>query len=436
MLKAHEYQRRRKNLMASIGKNAIAIFAAAPEHIRNNDVHHRYRQDSDFWYLTGFNEPEAVAVLLPERPQGEFILFCRERNPDKEQWEGARAGTEGAIADYHADDAFPIDDIDEILPALMENRARIYYTLGRHLDFDKQIIHWLQQVRAQSLRGATTPSEFIDLDFLVHEQRLFKNSAEVKLMQKAAYISAQAHIRAMQQCRAGMFEYQLEAEILYDLNRHGMDTAYPSIVGGGANGCVLHYTANNQALKEGDLVLIDAGGEYQGYAADITRTFPVSGRFSPAQREVYEVVLAAQQAAIDATVAGNDWNTPHQNCVLELVRGLKDLGLLSGSLAQILKKQSYRRFYMHRTGHWLGMDVHDVGDYQIDGKWRELEAGMVTTVEPGLYINADKDIPKRFRNIGIRIEDDVLINQTGNTVLSSHAPKDIASIEQLVGSGA
>ncbi len=431
----NEFARRRRQLMRSMGEDAVAIIPAAVEHIRNRDVYHRYRQDSDFLYLTGFPEPQAVAVLIPGRAQGEAILFCREKDPEKETWDGLRAGQEGAVADYGFDDAFPITDIDDILPGLLENRERVFYTMGCNAEFDKHMMEWLNRVRAQVRMGIRAPSEFVDLDHQLHDYRLYKSRAEIAAMRKAAKVSARAHQRAMRACQAGMFEYQIEAELLYEFNKAGMRTAYPSIVGGGKNACILHYIDNADRLVEGDLLLIDAGAEHQGYAADITRTFPVSGEFSPAQRELYELTLEAQLAAIDKTVAGNHWDDPHAAAVAVLTRGLKELGLLQGSLQRLIKDQAYRRFYMHRTGHWLGMDVHDVGDYKIDEQWRLLEPRMVATVEPGLYIGAAADIPARFHHIGIRIEDDVLITNDGFDVLSKDLPKDVASIEALVGSG-
>ncbi|MGM0563108.1 MAG: Xaa-Pro aminopeptidase [Pseudomonadota bacterium] len=434
-MKQTELKRRRRQLMNSMGEGGIAILPAAPEHIRNRDVYHDYRQDSDFLYLTGFSEPESVAVLIPGREQGEFILFCRERDPEKETWDGLRAGQEGAVNEYGADDAFPITDIDDILPGLMENRERVYYTMGRNPVFDKHMMDWLNRVRSGARRGVRAPGEFIDLDHQLHEYRLFKSRGELSAMRKAAKVAASGHKRAMAACRPGVREYQIEAELLYEFRRNNMTTAYPSIVGGGRNGCILHYIDNRDELHDGDLLLIDAGAEYQGYASDITRTFPVNGQFTPAQREVYEIVLEAQLAAIEKTVPGNNWDDPHQAALKVLVGGLVSLGLLQGKVSDLIESGDYRRFYMHRTGHWLGMDVHDVGDYKVDENWRLLEPGMVTTVEPGLYIAAADDIPERFHNIGIRIEDDVAVTKDGYEVLSRDVPKDVESIEALVGTG-
>lgn len=435
MIKPTEYARRRRQLMRSMGEDSIAIISAAPERSRNRDVLYPYRQDSDFWYLTGFTEPDAVAVLIPKRKQGEFILFCRDKDPEKELWDGLRAGTEGAVDIYGADDAFPIDDIDDILPGLMENRERVYCTMGRNPDFDKHTMDWLNRVRSHARQGVRSPHEFRDLDYLLHDYRLVKSADEVRLMRKAAKVSAKAHVRAMKMCAPNKMEYEIEAEILHEFNKNNMTFAYPSIVGGGKNGCVLHYIENNHVLNEGELLLIDAGAEYRGYAADITRTFPINGAFTSAQKELYELVLEAQEAAIAKTVAGNHWNEPHEATVNVLTRGLKELGLLKGTLKQLVSTHAYRKFYMHRTGHWLGMDVHDVGDYKVDEEWRLLEKGMVTTVEPGLYIRPERGVPKAFHNIGIRIEDDVLVTKAGYDVLTKDVPKDVVSIEALVGAG-
>lgn len=429
----YEFSSRRRELMDMIGKGSIAILPTAPQRIRNRDALYPYRADSDFYYLTGFPEPEAVAVLIPERSQGEYLLFCRERNPEKETWDGRRAGLEGACELYGADDAFPITDLDDILPGLLENCQRIYYPMGVYADFDSQVVGWINQLRERSRAGVHAPSALVSLDHLLHDMRLYKSDAELDLMRRAAEISVNAHKRAMQTCRAGMYEYQLEAEILYEFNRGGSRApAYASIVGGGENGCILHYVENNCVLKDGDLVLIDAGAEFENYAADITRTFPVNGRFSPAQKQVYEIVLAAQAAAI-ATIRPNvAWNAPHEAAVRVLTAGLREMGLLSGDLETLISEESYKRFYMHRTGHWLGMDVHDVGDYKIEAEWRLLEPGMVMTVEPGLYIPASPDVDPRWWNIGIRIEDDILVTAEGCEVLTAAMPKTVVEIEQLM----
>ena len=424
---------RRRDVMQHMG-SGVAIIPTAPVQVRNRDVDYLFRPDSDFFYLTHFPEPEAVMVLVPERPQGEYILFCRERDPEKEIWDGYRAGLEGACEQYGADDAFPIDDIDEILPGLLENRDKVFCNIGRYPEFDKRLMGWVNDVRAKSRNGVHAPGEFVDLDHIVHEMRLFKRADEVRTMRRAAKISAQAHVRAMHVCKPGMYEYQIEAELLHEFRRSGSQyPAYPPIVGSGANGCILHYIENDAQMKKGDLLLIDAGCELDGYASDITRTFPVSGRFSAEQKAIYEIVLAAQHAAIEQVKPGKHWNDPHEAAVKVLVDGLLDLKLLKGKAQDVIEKQEYRKFYMHRTGHWLGMDVHDVGDYKIDGIWRLLEPGLTMTVEPGLYIAAgQKGINDRWWNIGIRIEDDVLVTKDGCEVLSIDAPKAIDDIETLM----
>ncbi len=435
-MNSNEFAKRRKQLMRMMGPDAVAIIAAAPVRIRNRDVEFSYRQDSDFAYLTGFPEPEAVAVLIPGRKQAEYILFCRERDPVMETWNGYRAGQEGACEIYGADDSFPITDIDDILPGLLEGRARVYYTVGEHPEFDQRVFGWINRIREGARRGVRPPDEYVSLEHLLHDMRLFKSKAEIKNMREAARISVEAHRRAMQICRPGLTEYQIEAEYLYHFRKNRSEPAYPPIVGGGNNACVLHYTENADELIDGDLLLVDAGAEFDYYAADITRTFPVNGRFSPAQRALYEVVLAAQEAAISKTRAGTHWNIPHMAAVETLTAGLVELGLLKGKLRPLIKNESYRRFYMHRTGHWLGMDVHDVGDYKVGDQWRVLEPGMVLTVEPGLYIPVDsKGVAKKWWGIGIRIEDDVLVTRAGADVLTSGAPKQVDEIEALMGAG-
>ncbi|MFV8836368.1 Xaa-Pro aminopeptidase [Aquisalimonas sp.] len=428
-----EYARRRRELMNLMGDNAVAVVAAAPERPRNRDVVHPYRQDSDFHYLSGFPEPDAVLVLIPGREHGEFVLFCRERDPEKEVWDGPRAGQDGACERYGADDAFPIDDIDEILPGMLEDKHRLYCTMGLNPDFDHAILGWVNQVRTRARAGARTPGEFVALEHLLHEMRLIKSPAELEQMREAAQVSAEAHRRAMVVCRPGMAEYALEAEFQYVFRRSNGWQAYPPIVGGGRNGCILHYIENNATLRDGDLVLIDAGVELDCYASDITRTFPVNGRFTPEQRAVYEIVLAAQEAAIAAVQPGNHWNMPHEAALRVLVQGLVDLELLHGDVDQLIADEAYRPFFMHRTGHWLGMDTHDVGDYRIDGEWRLLEPGMVVTVEPGLYIaDSIPEVDPRWHNIGVRIEDDVAVTATGHDILSAGVPKTVADVESAM----
>ena len=436
MIQPSEYARRRKQLMRMAGGDAILIVAAAPERLRNNDAHYPYRQDSDLHYLSGFPEAGAVLALVPGRAAGEVILFCRERDAERERWDGPRVGTEGAVERFGMDDAFPIDDIDDILPGLIEGRERVYYHFGRDVDFDLRLISWINRLRAQVRHGVRPPHEFVALSHLLHDLRLYKSRAEIRLMKRSAQIGAAAHVRAMQTTRPGQNEHEVEAELLHVLRKHGAVPSYEPIVGGGANACVLHYRANNAPLRDGDMLLIDAGAEYECYASDITRTFPVNGRFTPPQRALYELVLEAQHAAIDEVRAGRAFDAYHETAVRVLTRGLIRLGLLAGPLERNLREQTYRAFYMHKTGHWLGLDVHDVGDYRIDGEFRQLEAGMVVTVEPGLYIPpAAKGVPVRYRGIGIRIEDDVVVTDGAPVVLSADAPKDVAAIEALMAAG-
>ncbi len=430
-----EFKRRRRQLMRMMGPRSIAILPAAPQATRNRDVHYPYRQDSDFHYLTGFPEPEAMAVLVPGRAHGEYVLFCRERDPDKERWDGARAGQEGARELYGADDSFPIDDLGDILPGMLEQCERVFYAMGCNPGLDQQLAEWVNRIRCASRSGAQGPQEFVALDHYLHDMRLYKSRSEIKQMRTAARISAAAHMELMRNCRPGMMEFELEAIFAHACARSGArQQAYSSIVGGGANACVLHYVENSARLEDGDLVLIDAGCEYDCYASDITRTFPVNGRFSPPQRELYELVLAAQDAAIRKVKPGNHWNDPHQAAVRTLTKGLVELGVLKGQVTRLVRQEAYRALYMHRTGHWLGMDVHDVGDYKVDGSWRLLEPGMVLTVEPGLYVPAGtKGVARKWWNIGIRIEDDVLVTKDGHEVLSRGAPKQVDEIETLMG---
>jgi len=385
-----ERARRRKNLMRAIGKDSIAIIPAAPVKSRSRDTDYAYRQDSDFYYLTGFLEPESVAVLISGRKAAEYILFCRERDELMETWNGRRLGVDRAPEALDADDAFPIDDIDDILPGLLEGRERVFYS------------------------------------------RLSKSRAELGLLRKAAKLSAQGHMAAMKRCEPGCMEYELEAELIATYRAAGAEHSFLPIIGGGANGCILHYTENNMELHDGDMVLIDSGAEWQGYAGDISRSFPVNGTFSEAQRELYEIVLEANLAAIDKVVSGNHWNDPHEAAVRVITKGLVKLGLLKGELRKLIKDEDYRRFFMHRTGHWLGLDVHDVGDYKVDDKWRLLEPGMVLTIEPGLYVPDARDIPKRFRNTGIRVEDNVVVTEAEPEVITSAVPKSVEEIEALM----
>jgi Xaa-Pro aminopeptidase len=429
---AKEFVRRRKHLMELIGTSGIAILVAAPERVRSRDTLYVYRQDSDFYYLTGFLEPEAVAVLIPGRPQGEFLVFCRERNPEREQWDGPRAGPEGAVAAYGADDAFPISDLDDILPGLLERSDRVYYSIGVN-EFDQKLLGFIQTLNSKRQSGHA-PSDLVALDHLLHEMRLFKSRAETAAMRQAARIAVSAHSRAMRACQPGMKEYELEAEFVHEFRRHGAECSYPPIVAAGVNACILHYRSNDAPLQDGDLVLIDAGCEHGMYASDVTRTFPVNGRFSAPQRELYEIVLEANHAATAKALPGNHWKDPHDAAVLAVTRGLKDLGLLEGRVSQLVKTQAYRQFFMHKTGHWLGLDVHDVGDYKVADHWRLLEPGMVMTIEPGIYVSAtDKSVEKRWRGIGIRIEDDVHVTREVPEVLTQGLPTTVQEIERHMG---
>ncbi|MEJ1403310.1 MAG: aminopeptidase P N-terminal domain-containing protein, partial [Candidatus Sedimenticola sp. (ex Thyasira tokunagai)] len=423
-----EFKRRRRQLMRMMGEGSIAILPSAPVARRNRDVDYSYRPDSDFYYITGFSEPYSVAVLIPGREHAEYVLFCRERDPEKEVWDGTRAGQEGAQIIYGADDSFPIGDLNDILPRMLEQCERVFYAMGCNPELDKQMSEWINGIRTHSRAGSHGPLEFIALDHYLHDMRLYKSRSEISAMRKAAQISSRAHKRAMKFCRPGLMEWQLEAEINYECAKAGaLHQAYPAIVGGGANGCVLHYIENSDDLKEGELLLIDAGCEYQLYASDITRTFPISGTFSPEQRALYELVLAAQYAAIEKVRPGNHWNDPHEAAVKVITKGLVELGILKGRVPTLIKNEGYKKYYMHRTGHWLGMDVHDVGDYKIDGEWRLLEPGMALTIEPGLYIPAgSKGVAKKWWNIGIRIEDDLVVTKEGYDILSKNAPKTVA----------
>ncbi|HEY0502599.1 MAG TPA: aminopeptidase P N-terminal domain-containing protein [Lysobacter sp.] len=430
---AKAYAKRRRQLMRMAGDDAIAILPAAPERIRSRDTHYPYRQDSDLLYLTGFPEPEAVLVLVPGRKHGEVILFCRERDPEREGWDGPRFGPEGAVEAFGLDDAYPIADLDDILPGMLEGRSRVYYHFGRDQEFDLKLIGWLNRVRAMARLGAQPPHEFLELGHVLDELRLFKDRDELRLMQRAADITVLAHEAAMHAARPGIHEYQLQAEVERVFRSHDADAAYSSIVGAGANACVLHYRANAAQAKDGDLVLIDAGAEYRGYAADITRTFPVNGRFTKEQRALHDLVGAAQAAALDQARPGIPYEAGHVAAVETLTEGLLRLGLLRGKLEKNLADGSYKRFYRHKTGHWLGLDVHDVGEYRIDGESRLLEPGMVFTIEPGLYVSPDDaGVDAKWRGIGIRTEDDVLVTADQPQVLTGALARSADEIEAVM----
>lgn len=430
-----DFELRRDRLAQQMGPNSIAIIETSPVAYRNRDADYKFRADSSFFYLTGFAEPEAVAVIETTDTVDDYTysLFCRERNREMEIWNGYRAGIDGAIEDFEADEAYAIDLLDEEILEKLLNKERLYYRIGHRAEFDAKISQWIKQADAQQRRGNGSPSQVLQLDRIVDEMRLIKSDQEIELMQIASNISAAAHMRAMQQVRPDMMEYALEAELNYVFGQHGCVPSYNSIVGGGENACILHYVENNKPLNSGDLVLIDAACEYEFYASDITRTFPVNGKFSPEQKALYEIVLAAQYAAIDAVRIGNAYREPHEVAVGILTQGLIDLGLLKGDLNELIETEAFRQFYMHGTGHWLGMDVHDVGSYKANGEWRAYEDGMVVTVEPGLYIAPDDEsVDPKWRGIGIRIEDDVVATQQGPLVLTKDVVKEIADIEQLM----
>jgi Xaa-Pro aminopeptidase len=434
-MRQSEFARRRTQLMRMVGRDGIAVIPAAPLRTRSRDTHFPYRQDSDFYYLTGLEEPEAVVVLVPGREQAEYILFCRECDPAREVWDGPRIGPDGGIAEFGADDAFPITDVDEILPGLMEDRERVYYNMGMDAEFDRHVQDWVHRLRQQLHGAERTPHEFVSLDHFLHDMRLYKSRAEVSAMRRSARVAVDAHRRAMRACEPGMHEYQLQAELEYEFRRQGAVPAYQSIVGSGPNGCVLHHVENDRCMEDGELVLVDAGAELGNYASDVTRTYPVGGTYSDAQRALYEVVLAGQLAAIEALVPGNHWDEAHEAAVQVVTDGLRRLGLLRGTTRRLVRDRAYKRFYMHRTGHWLGLDVHDVGDYRFEDEWRVLEPGMVTTVEPGVYVPPDcTEVDACWRGIGIRIEDDVLITADGPAVLTRALEKDADAVERLMAS--
>ncbi len=434
MIKMTEFARRRKELMQKIGPDGIVILSAAPSVRRNHYHEYPYRQNSDFYYLTGFKEPDAVVILAPKRKNGEFILFNRVRNREEEIWDGYRAGQEGARKIFGADEAFPIDELEEKLPELFANREKIHCVLGAAPGFDKMILRAINTVRGQVRSGVEAPTSIVDIRPTLHEMRLIKSPAEIALMRKAAEISADAHIRAMQTCKPGVYEYHLEAEMTHEFQRQGARShAYTPIVGSGANACILHYITNEEKIKNGDMVLIDAGAEYDYYASDVTRTFPANGRFTDEQRAIYDIVLAAQLAGIKAVKPGTAWNQIDDIVIKVITEGLIDIGLLKGKLTDLIEKKAYFPFYMHRSGHWIGLDTHDAGRYKIQDKWRKLVPGMVRTVEPGIYISADTPgVHKRWHHIGVRIEDDVVVTEKGHDVLSHAAPKTIEDIEALM----
>ena len=434
MIEKKEYISRRQELMSMMHKNSIAVISSAPEKVRSRDTNYPYKQNVNLTYLAGFPEPESVLVLIPDREDGQVILFCRDKDPLRETWDGYREGPASAVKKYGLDDAFPVSDIDDILPNLIEGKDRLYYAVGKDAEFDKRIMDWVNHVKSQRGNGALPPGEFVDLDHFMNEMRLIKTKSELEIMKKAAKVSVYAHKRAMKFCKPGIYEYQLQAEIEHEFQMSGANgPAYTSIVGGGANGCILHYIENKDMLKNGDLVLIDAGCEFEDYASDITRTFPVNGKFSDEQAAIYDIVLKALKEAIDVTQPGTPYNKTNETTIRVITEGLVELGLLKGDINDLIKAEAHREFYMHGAGHWLGLDVHDVGDYKIDGEWRIYEPGMVVTIEPGIYISPkNKKVDTKWRGIGVRIEDDIVITKTGNINLTSKVPKERNEIEKMM----
>ena len=425
---------RLREFMEKLPAGSVAVIPGGREVRRNGDTDFEFRQDSDFYLLTGLNEPDCVAVVAPSHPVHQYVLFVRPRKREEEIWTGLRTGVEGAVRDFGADAAFDIALLDQLLPHYLGDAETLYYRFGLHDHFDQQLIATMRRLREMVRSGVYGPGTIVDPSLILHEMRLRKSETEIELMRRAASISAAGHVAAMEACRPGMFEYELEAIVEYTFRRCGATCpAYPSIVGAGFNSTILHYNTNQEMIDDGDLVLIDAGAEYGGFAGDITRTFPANGRFTSAQQAVYEAVLEANEQVIRMIRPGVSFMALHEEAVRTLSSALVDLGLLAGSPAEVIERETYRKFFMHRTGHWLGMDVHDVGRYRTREDWRILEPGMVFTVEPGLYIPAGTEsVPAEFFNIGIRIEDDVVVTEDGCEVLTKDVPKDVRSIENLM----
>jgi Xaa-Pro aminopeptidase len=427
------FERRRRRLMETMGPGAAALFPAAPESIRSNDVEYRFRQDSDLYYLTGFTEPGSVCLLLPGRAGEEFVLFVRPHDPERETWTGRRAGVDGAIDRWRAEMAHPIEELAEKVPEYLKDRERVYYAVGRDDAFNEHVVRWLRQAQGMRPRTGTGPTALLDPREILHEMRLHKEPCEIECMRRAVGVTADAHLAAMRSARAGMAEYEIEALLEYTFRRRGaVGPAYPSIVGAGANATILHYTSNASVMRAGEMVLVDAGAEVGGYCADVTRTFPIGPKFDARQRALYEVVLDAQLAAIAKVTPGVPVEDVHAAAVRRLCEGLLELGLLSGSLEQLQEQELYKPFYMHRTSHWLGLDVHDVGVYKKGGESRRLEAGMVLTVEPGIYVGEHvQEVSDVWRGLGVRIEDDVLVTTEGHEVLSAAIPKSVDALEAI-----
>jgi Xaa-Pro aminopeptidase len=430
----NNFSERRLQLSNKVLDDSAIIVASALVKSRISDTDYAYRQDSNFYYLSGYEEPDSLILIRPNHDKEKFIIFCRDRDPLREQWDGFRTGQDGAIQEYQADNAYSINLIDQMMPELLAGVKNIYFSMSAPCGVDLKISQWVEDIRKNTRAGAEPPHNLLSLDSILHEMRLIKEDHEMDLMKQAADITTEAHIRAMQAVTPGMYEYQLEAEYLYAFNKNGARSpAYNSIVGGGNNSCILHYVENNAELKDGDLVLVDAGCEYKYYASDVTRTFPVNGKFSPEQKEIYSIVLEAHKQSMEQAKPGNKWNLMHEKSVEVIVEGLLDLGLLKGTKDQVIENGDYSKFYMHRIGHWLGMDVHDVGGYKQDGDWRDLEKGMVMTIEPGIYIlDSLEDVDDKWKGIGVRIEDDIVVTESGFEVLTPNVPRTIEEVEHTV----
>ena len=434
MDKKFNFSERRSELSKKVLDNSAIVVASSPVKSRISDTDYLYRQDSNFYYLSGYEEPESILLIRPYVQKDNFIIFCRDRDPLKEQWDGFRSGQKGAVEDFDADKSLSISSVDEIMPELLEGAKNIYYSMSSPCGLDQRINLWVDQIRLNTRAGAEPPQNLLSLDSIIHEMRLLKSEQEIEVMKRAAEITTEAHIRAMKAVKPGMYEYQLEAEYLYAFNKNGARApAYNSIVGGGNNACILHYVDNNCELKDGDVVLVDAGCEYKYYASDVTRTFPVNGTFTEEQKLIYSIVLEAHKQSIDQLQPGNKWNLAHEKSVEVIVEGLIDLGLIKSSKQEAIDNGEYAKFYMHRIGHWLGMDVHDVGAYKQDGDWRDLEPGMVMTIEPGIYIlDSLEGVDDKWKGIGVRIEDDVLVTKKGFEVLTPNIPRSIEEVENTV----
>lgn len=429
-----EYFLRREKLMEQMGPNSIAIFKAANEYLRTGSSVYPYRQESDFYYLTGFDESDAVVVLIPGRPEGEFVLFSKVRDPSKEIWTGRIVGQEGACAEFGVDQAHPISLLDDLMPQLLAGKKTIYFKIGREAGFDARVMDWVSKLRAGIRDGAQAPTDFVNVEKVLHEMRVRKSKSELQIMRRAADITAKAFLLAMQQCSPNMYEYELEAILLHEFTREGgRYQAFETIVGGGANACTLHYCKNNEVLTDGELVLLDAGIEYEFYSADITRTFPINGKFSPEQKAIYQVVLNAQQAVIEMVKPGIRWNQLQQKAEEVITQGLVALGLLQGDVAELVEKKAFKPFFMHKIGHFMGIDDHDVGEYKPQNAWRILEPGMVFSVEPGVYIGAGLTwVDPKWWNIGVRIEDDILVTEDGYENLTAGVPKTVHEVEAVM----